>query len=440
MHVSQTLKAAAVAALLSTAAPVFADNLLVSPPPGTLQLLFEKLNGSVPDYEKLARNTQAVRNASEFTRSQKVAEETERLEALWNGLSNETTLQFNLNVSLAEYDGAKQGFPIPVFYPGTYIQGATPVLFSNAADVAIFPVTPEDGPEVLAQTGVARSVRVTITLDRLAPSPLQSNAIEGRVVEVVVTNSQGTEIGRYAPANLNDPMASQASLEPLEVGRQIADVLGVPQIGATWSDVVPFFEKQQFVSGAGRGFSGELFSFDAGVFDSQRPLEDYNHLTAVFAQSETAADIALRHSAGSFFSFGTSPRPFGALDCSTTDQLDTCGIMTFERIEGQLTLTDIVTIAESKPSFDVADVFGPEIAASLSSNQTQVGYSEAELGGAGNRPAGAQMLWAGQIARSPMPLFDPRKGFTDSYSAPVMLWTVDAGPSRTITIFRSSEN
>lgn len=422
--------------------PAVAENMLVSPPSEVLRLLFDQLDGSIPDFDALARRTPAVQSADEFTRAQKIADEVSRLQGIWDSFDSETSLQFNLNVRVGEYDGTKCGFPIPLFYPGTFIQGSTPVVFRNAPDAVIFPATPADRPDILAKLGVTRSAQITVTLDNLSPSALRSNAIEGLISEVVLRNGTGTEVGRYSPEQ-SDNADALSVLEADEVAARIAKTLNVPMIGATWEEVTPFLEAQPFVYGTGRNFSGQLFSFVQGTFQTQRPLEGYNDLTLAFGQSENAAGIALRQSTRRSFGINGAPRPFGMLDCSTPEIFDSCGIMKFRRMEGQLVLTDIITVSEHQNENDVrpnvSEIFGSDVAASMSTSETQVAYSESELGGQGHRAVGANLYWAGEISQTPMPLFDPRHGFADSYSAPEMLWVVDAQADRTVMIFRASD-
>jgi hypothetical protein len=364
----------------------------------------------------------------------------ERLQDLWDHLDEDVSLQFNLRTNVGEYDSAAGGFPVPLFFPGTSIRGSVPIEFSNAAAVRIFPVPVENGQDTLAKFDVSRSATITVTLDTLGASPLRSNTIEGRVSEVILTNRAGTEIGRYEPIPSEGRQAA-ANLTPADAAIGLAEVTKAPIAGQSWDEVLTFLQDQAFVSGTGDNFSGQLFSFEDENFKRQRPLEQYQTLTLTYAQTQAAAELALRSSTRRTFGLNGPARPFGNLDCSTPDQIDQCGIMQFERIDGTLVLTDSISIFETTEArydnLDLANMFGRDILHGMHNTETQVNFSESELGGSSGRASSANLYWAGDIATDPVPLFDLRAGFSETFSAPTMLWLVDGQNQRTIIVTRS---
>ncbi|MEP4929488.1 MAG: hypothetical protein ABJT31_17075 [Hyphomicrobiales bacterium] len=132
--------------------------------------------------------------ATEFTRATELQTEINRLQKLWSDLSDVDALQFNVTVYFGEYNGSAMGFPISLFAPGTYIQGAVPVTFSNASEMSIYPVSPDQGPATLDLLDNSRTAIAKVTLQKLRASPTRSGAIEGQVSDVVFANHSGTEM------------------------------------------------------------------------------------------------------------------------------------------------------------------------------------------------------------------------------------------------------
>ena len=317
-----------------------------------------------------------------------------------------------------------------------------PVVFSNEADVSIFPVAKADGRTILAQAGVSRNVTLSITLEDLEASVLKSNAIEGRVSEVVVRGASGSEIGRYRGSEPVELSQDSKKLSADEIAARIAQVLVIPVAGMTWSEISPFLNSQPVVLGTSQSFSGELFSVRAGEFTTQRPLDQYKNLKLVFGSNDKAVKLAFREATRSSFGFVSSPRPFGDLDCMTSDLVDQCGILMFEKHDGVHVLVDVMTVSERAglkyDSNAISGVFGDGTLAAMNVAETQVAYSASDLNGQGSQPVGAKVFWAGDMVREPLPLHDLRAGFSESVSADTMLWTINGQSDRTIFVTRSS--
>lgn len=361
---------------------------------------------------------------------------------MWGDLKNVDALQFNLKGSLGEYDGDAGEFPVKLFNPGTYIQGPVPIYFGNPSDVRIFPVAPKDGRETIEKFGVARSATMFITLIDLKPSATRSNALEGDVSEVVFMKRDGTEIASYGPRETENESSDASSMDPDALAASLGETLNVPVASSPWADVLPFLKEQAYVSGTGGNFSGELFSFEAGEFKTQRPLDQYSNLTIGFGPSENAAKLALNEASRLSFGFDGQPRPFFKLDCMTPDMADQCGIMLFEKVGEHDILVDIMTLSELQgqkyDSQNIQAVFGDGVLSQMDSAETQVGYTEGDVGGMTNRALRAKAYWAGDLIQKRAPLHDLRGGYSETFSAKTMLWLIDGFTDRTIIVTRSS--
>lgn len=422
--------------------PLHADTTLVNPDTQTRRILLDHLTETVPNFDAIARGSAIVLQADEFTRDAAKSAEIERLRAVWESFSKADALQFNIPVYLGNYNASAAGFPLSVFAPGTYVQGDIPITFRNASEMSTFPVSIENGRQVIGLLDTARSAIANVTLKDLAPSKVKAGTIEGRISEVILSNRAGTEIGRYVATDrvvsgdLGDRLAPQIA------GSSIANSLGTPSVGAAWAEALPFLKKQGFVSGSGQNFSGELFRIEGGEVLSQRPLDRYQQLTLGFGKTEQTAVLARKELTRRSFGFDAPQRPFGNLDCTTPNETDSCGIMQFEQRGDQLVLVDMMVLA------DVPDIaygaqfsslpFDTTVIEKMDSADTQVGYLGYELGGTSNTAAAAKVYWSGELRNTRVPLHDLRNGFSETFAADVMLWLIDNQSGGSIIVARSS--
>lgn len=419
-----------------------ADEPIINPTDEVRVLLLSKLSGEVPNFEAFARASPAVRAADEFDRADAVTAELARLNELWSSFDEETTIKINLRGRLGEYDAGAGGFPLDVFAPGTFVGGATPITYTNASAARIFPVPVEEARDMIGRTiAGARGVTVSVTLARLAPSVVRADALEGRIAEVVVTGAAGDELGRYVPTSRLVPSGVAERLDGDTVAGSIAETLSIPVAGSTWAEILPFLKAQSYVFGTGGNFSGVLFSLADGELKTQRPLDQYRDLTLAYGPTEEAARTAFEQGTRRSFGFD-APRPFGALDCSTPGVQDSCGLLRFEKVGDIDILVEAVTVAElTGVRYDTEAATAPfdQVAiASMERIETLVGYQEQELGGPGTTSAAAHLYYAGDLTNTPIPLHDPRAGYSDRISAKSMLWVVDGQGDRTIYVTRSS--
>jgi hypothetical protein len=422
--------------------PVWADTTLVNPDAQTRRILLDHLSKTTPNFDAIAQKSALVLQADEFTRQAVKTTEIERLQALWDNFNTTDALQFNIKVNLGEYNAAAAGFPVSVFAPGTYVQGEIPITFSNSSEMSIFPVPLGQGSQTLGLLDAARSAVANVTLRDLAPSQLTAGAIEGRVSEVVISNRAGTEIGRYSSVEILEGKKPSDRPTPKAAGDSLASSLGVPAAGATWAEILPFLQKQGFVSGAGQNFSGELFKIVNGKLTSPKPLDRYQNLTLGFGKNEQTAVSARKELTRRSVGFDAPKRPFGKLDCFTPNETDSCGVIQLERREGQLVLVDMMVLVQamgveygtpiSSFPFEEGTIEKMDVA------DTQVGYLNHELGGANSAGAAAKVYWSGELVNTPAPLHDLRTGFADTFAADVMLWLIDGQDAGTIIVARSS--
>lgn len=165
---------------------VFGEGVLAYPDDLQMTMLAYRLTGRQPPLEEWAAEPYEVRAADEFSKAQKLAEETARLAAVYEATENVGYLQYRLRSQLSQYDSAKGGYYLTAFSPGqqTTFSGREPVSvqLENMSDAFFWAMDAAEAQEILAHTN--RNVTIDVKV-RLTGTERRSSGIvvKGRIAE-----------------------------------------------------------------------------------------------------------------------------------------------------------------------------------------------------------------------------------------------------------------
>lgn len=101
------------------AAPVLGTRLLSHPENLQMVMLAYRLQGRVPPLAEWAAEQARVKYANEFERAGLLAQETSRLQDVYDATADVGRLRLNVNSRLSEYDAGRGGFYLNAFLPGS---------------------------------------------------------------------------------------------------------------------------------------------------------------------------------------------------------------------------------------------------------------------------------------------------------------------------------
>lgn len=420
-------------ASLFFAAPAVAQ-IADSPDEAFVEILHDILSGASPDFEIEARKTSTYREADEFTRAAVLKEEAARLREKYTEVAGYEGLTLAVSTSLGEWDAEREAFPISLFKAGAYIDFGPGVAFSNPIEARYWILPLDEARTIPSRLPATRSMIAEVTLNNLEVSAENANRVTGDIIEVVLKNSQGDELGRYDVAG---PRQLDESINLGAVARGLADTLRVPQLGSDLAAGLAWAQDNaEGVAWSVRGFSGPVVyeGMNEGPFPRFVPNSDVVRI-GFSSTGETAKGI-LR---GAGFNLGqlTSPDWFGAqFDCYTADIVDRCGMMIFVKQGDTHVLNEIIILDDfMRTNFRdlTKSVLGDSVAAYSYDERTPttVGTSisyrfDGELYYLGPREAGG------------IPALDVRVGYRDNYHAPVMLYGFGSETGRAISVARIS--
>lgn len=164
--------ASAPAATPAAAAPadVPGDRVLQQPEDLQLLMLAYRLQGRPPPIADWAAANVAAAYANEFDRPRLLAEDTARLQEIYDGTAGVGGLRLNVRADLSEYDAARGGFYLDAYLPGSSIAfearpAAHPVrpervslAVVNDEELNFWALDPATARQVLERNGGARNV------------------------------------------------------------------------------------------------------------------------------------------------------------------------------------------------------------------------------------------------------------------------------------------
>ncbi|WP_292059952.1 MULTISPECIES: hypothetical protein [unclassified Martelella] len=307
--------------------------------------LTQSLAGDGPDFEALAKRTPEYRAADEFSRDAVLAEQVARLEARHSRVGPETEVLIRASVRLGDYDAARGGFPVSLFAPGTYLRVGGGLRFSNGSDYAILPATPEEGRAIREREASSSLNSAILRASDFRRDPGHANGLLATLYQFDYVDGDGGIITSMAHAR-QTPALDDAAVEAL-VQKTQADILAaasLPPIGSDWSSVRDALT-------AGYGFAvSDSGAYDDGRFrmvggrieedDLDEAAQfrvgfgnDGDMVAGIFANQDFMARARLP-----LGEIDTNPTGRG-LDCGTPHLADACGVLIFDRIEGEWKLT-----------------------------------------------------------------------------------------------------
>lgn len=188
------------------AAGSLGDAVLAYPDELQMTMLAYRLTGRQPPLADWAGEEREVKYADEFSKAQKLAEETARLESIYQATENVGYLQYRLRSQISQYDSVKGGYYLTAFAPGqqTTFSGReqVSVQLENMSGAFFWAMDAEQAKEILAHTN--RNVTIDVKV-RLTGTERRSSGlvIKGRIAEY----------GVYSERYNDERLLAQFSLE-----------------------------------------------------------------------------------------------------------------------------------------------------------------------------------------------------------------------------------
>lgn len=186
----------------ATAAPVapgLGTRELAHPEDLQMVLLGYRLEGRQPPIEEWAAAQHRVTSANEFERAGVLAEERERLQAVYDGTEGVGLLRLSVDARISEYDGSRGGYYLDAFTPGSVFHfSARPapnpfreekigLRIDNPGELNFWMLEPAAAQDVLARNNGQRHVtldsRFRITdISRRSDGPVLSATLLGYTI------------------------------------------------------------------------------------------------------------------------------------------------------------------------------------------------------------------------------------------------------------------
>lgn len=157
-------------AAAATPAGVPGDRVLNQPEDLQLLMLAYRLQGQTPPIADWAAANVASGAVNEFDRPRLLAEETARLQSIYDGTAGVGGLRLNVRAHFSEYDGGRGGYYLDAYVPGSSIGfEARPAAYPfrpervslavvNSEELNFWPLDPESARQVLERNGSGRNV------------------------------------------------------------------------------------------------------------------------------------------------------------------------------------------------------------------------------------------------------------------------------------------
>ncbi|WP_062114897.1 hypothetical protein [Aureimonas sp. AU40] len=258
----------ALLATLICAAPVHARTLDM-PDDATASLLRAYLANTPPDFETMASNSNAVRQASEFDRAATLASEADRLRRDYTSMEEVDGIVLRLSDTLGEYDAAGGGFPLRTFGPDIYMPlGDARIVFDNHREFAVWKLPVAEARDVLAKTERrGRSIELELTVRPFAVSRERDYGGSVRTqVQSVRISSGGKALGEIVSDEPPQPVQRAGAAAAAAIPDERLDMLGL-KVGSSHADFVRWAEKNGFTSAT----MDQPWAFVAGLDFTAKP-------------------------------------------------------------------------------------------------------------------------------------------------------------------------
>lgn len=454
------IRAALLAALLSTASfPALAE-VVTEPDDAWWAAFIDRLEAGDPDLEALARRDPRYLAAGEFDRAPVLAEIVAEAQAARDAINPDgTVVVMRVGARLEDYDADREGFPVSAFGPMTSVTVAGRNLaFRNWQALQILPAGLDAARALRARIGLD-SVVAEMTLQAIRPSETRPGTYDAHVSQVVYRSRAGEELARIEAPAERVSSADEIAAGAAAIRAALEAAAGLPALGSSWEAAkADLAEGWPLVVSDAWSYTetGRHLAFVQrdGVVEADTP-HDPDEGFRLFVQQVEGSWLPQD---GTSFSVtdilgqgGLSTTGLGSgLACGTPEALDRCAVLTFSPRDGSHVLTGIHGVIEMPGTLALSEAlaaFGatPD-AAGVTLRETLVAYDREDLRLARKAPVTgglgvtAMMATAGDPASGTLP-YDPlarTTGITNP-GRQVSLFAVDGAEDRVPVIFVLAE-
>ena len=410
------------------------------------------VDGTVPDFEAMAKLDLTYLSADEFTRAEVldalIADFQAQLGQIDVGAAEITV---SIRATLGEYSVKDGGFPVNLFTPGIHLPlDANKLFFRNSGTYRIFPATPDEGRALRERIG-SQPLAADVTITDVAKSTTRPRSYEGFVTHVVYTLRDGLVIGAFDDVETAPPSAETAASSVDRVRGKIVDMAAIPPLGTSWSEAKAMIQTN-YPFNASDDFSysdrGKVIAYD---YETGTLVMDADHEPdRTFRVYLQQVDGAWRTKAGfsvdlnaidTISTKGTGP----GLACYTPDVRDRCAVLEFSpstaghtltRAYGVIELDRTGTPEEMLTAFlgedaTVFDLFAAPV--DYDAEAVKLGETPRFVGARGVR---AHIGGAGE-QREGNPIYDPLENTSglNPIAREIALFALDGTPGRVPLIF-----
>jgi hypothetical protein len=197
-HASASVAPAQAATATATAGVEYGERQLDHPDDLQMLMLAYRLENRAPPIATWAGQQSRVAYADEFQRPTLLQDEQGRLQAIYDGTADVGRLRLNVNARFGEYDGARGGYYLDAFMPGTAFhfnaqpspaerQQRVSLQIDNPEELNFWPLDAAAAQDVLARNGGRRDVtldsRLRITgINHRSDGPVITARLDGYAI------------------------------------------------------------------------------------------------------------------------------------------------------------------------------------------------------------------------------------------------------------------
>lgn len=233
------------ACLLASAASA---RTLTMPTKADIQLLRSYFSASPPDFDALASRSDVVAASSEFDRDEVIAREADRLRSAYVEIGEVDRIVVRLDSGLSRYDGSAGGFRLRALEPDRYLAfGFEKLLFENAAEFAVWKLSPEKGRRMLDEAGADRKVQLEVEVVPFAASATDRLAIRAQIRSLRVATRDGVTLDEMRSDSPEAERAPPGQTKAPSIAMERLNLLGL-NVGATYSEFLRWVAERGFES------------------------------------------------------------------------------------------------------------------------------------------------------------------------------------------------
>jgi hypothetical protein len=177
------------------------DGVLTSPNDFQVAVLFYKIVGLEPPFDKWAKSDRRTEVVNEFDREEVASRIQQELLLAASSVADIGYIEINTDSRFGEYDMPSQGFRLEVFDPDRFWHwsygGDQYILtMNNANAVDLWKINPDDARKIV-ESGRGRNVdlKIKIKIVGAVPQPNGGGVLQGNIVSYQVFTGDGRKIG-----------------------------------------------------------------------------------------------------------------------------------------------------------------------------------------------------------------------------------------------------